>query len=86
MLKQSFHPSWQATIDGKSAETFIVFPFYIGVKLETPGTHEIVFSYEPSLFKKILLIIGVVSLGILFWLARPNKLRTFSPDQVGVRT
>ncbi len=84
ILKQSFHPSWRASVDGTPIKPFAVFPFYTAVDVHTPGKHEIVFSYEPSLMKKILLIIGIVSLtfsvGILIWLARPDNLRRFNPD------
>ena len=52
ILHQTYHPSWKATIDGKPVTTFAVFPFYTAVKLENPGPHEVVFSYEPSLLKK----------------------------------
>ncbi len=70
VLKQSFHPSWKATVDGKSAETFAVFPFYTAVRLDTPGTHEVVFSYEPSVLKKLLIIVALLCLVSLFWLGR----------------
>ena len=59
ILHQTYHPSWKATIDGKSAETLIVFPFYTAVKLESAGTQEIVFSYEPSMLKKLLLFVSL---------------------------
>ena len=62
ILKQSFHPEWRATVDGKPATTFAVFPFYIAVKLDSPGTHEVVFSYQPSSFKILFLIISLIAL------------------------
>ena len=83
ILKQSFHPSWRATVDGKPTDTFAVFPFYTAVKLESAGKHEVIFSYQPSPIKKLLLIISLLTLGGLFWLAclrrqaRPNSLPTF---------
>src|SRR3989344_7204261 len=55
VLKQTYHPNWRATIDGKPAQSFTVFPFFIATPV-TPGTHEVVFSYEPSGLKIILLI------------------------------
>ena len=61
ILKQTSHPSWRATIDGKPAETLTVFPFYTAVKLETPGTHEVVFSYRSSWTKIGLLILSTVA-------------------------
>ena len=59
VLKQSFHPNWRATIDGKSAPTITVFPFYLAT-LVPAGTHEIVFSYEPSRLKVFLLSIEAI--------------------------
>ncbi|MEW6586975.1 MAG: YfhO family protein, partial [Nitrospirota bacterium] len=68
VLRQTFHPSWRATIDGKPVKTFTVFPFFTAVKLESAGTHEVVFSYQPSTLKLILLafsVVSLVALGIL---------------------
>ena len=53
ILRQTYHPSWVATVDGKRAETILVFPFYTAIKV-SPGTHDIVFSYEPSLLKNFV--------------------------------
>lgn len=61
ILRQSFHPSWQATIDGKPAKTITVFPFYIGVSVPE-GRHEIVFSYQPSGLKKFLFALSLSAL------------------------
>lgn len=55
ILKQSFHPNWRATIDGKPAQTMTVFPFFVAA-LVPQGTHEVIFSYEPSRLKITLLI------------------------------
>lgn len=56
ILRQTFHPSWRATVDGKPTQTMTVFPFYTAVKIETSGTHEVVFSYKPSGIKIFLLV------------------------------
>lgn len=61
ILKQTYHPSWRATIDGKPAQTMTVFPFYTAISV-SEGTHEIVFSYQPSLLKIVLLILSLISL------------------------
>ncbi len=53
-LKQTFHPNWRVWINGKGTEPFISFPFYIAVKLTTPGDHEIVFKYQPGALKMML--------------------------------
>ncbi len=71
VLKQSFHPNWRATIDGKPASTFTVFPFYLATLVPT-GTHEVVFSYEPSRLKITLLILEIIVLVSLL----TNAIRT----------
>lgn len=75
VLRHTFHPSWKATVDGEPAETFAVFPFYTAVRLDSPGVHDIEFSYQPSDLKILLLLVSIASLGILIWLARPNSLQ-----------
>ena len=70
ILRQSFHPSWRATIDGKRAPTFAVFPFYTAVKLEIAGTHEVVFSYQPSRIKVLLFVLSLITLIILCFFQR----------------
>ena len=75
ILKQTFHPSWKATIDGKAVNPFTVFPFFTAVKLESAGTHEVVFSYKPSGIKIALLIVSVISLGALFTLTTTGQNR-----------
>jgi hypothetical protein len=65
ILKQSYHPSWIATVDGRQVKPITVFPFYIGIPLETSGVHEIVVSYKPSSFKVIMLTASVAAALIL---------------------
>lgn len=68
ILKQSFHPNWRATIDGKPVSTLTVFPFYLAALVPSgpPGgeasTHEVVFSYEPSRLKIALLVLELTAL------------------------
>lgn len=61
ILKQSFHPSWRATINGKPAQTMTVFPFYVAISV-SEGRHEVVFSYQPSGVKIFLLLISLITL------------------------
>ncbi len=72
VLKQSFHPNWRATIDGKPATTFTVFPFYLAVQIPS-GTHEVVFSYEPSRLKVVLLVVTLTTILVLFILRTKNR-------------
>lgn len=70
ILKQSYHPNWKVTVDGKPVTPIIVFPFFIGIPV-TKGTHTIICSYTPSSFKVFLLWTDLVILiGILVWLMR----------------
>ncbi len=55
ILKQTYHPNWRATIDGKGVQPLTVFPFYLAVPV-SEGTHDIVFSYKPSVLKITLLM------------------------------
>lgn len=61
VLKQSYHPSWRVTVDGKRVDPIIVFPFFIGIPV-TEGTHTIIASYQPSGLKVFLLIFSFISL------------------------
>ncbi|MBU1326679.1 hypothetical protein KKB64_02670 [Patescibacteria group bacterium] len=65
VLKQTYHPSWTAKIDSKKAEVINVFPFYNAVILNTPGIHEVTFSYTPSPLKVILLIFSFITIVVL---------------------
>jgi hypothetical protein len=46
VLKQTYHPNWHATVNGKPITPIIVFPFYVAVRIEQPGTYNIIFSYR----------------------------------------
>ena len=61
ILKQTYHPNWRATIDGEPATIINVFPFYSAVVLETTGNHEVIFRYQPSTMKQLLLLIVAIA-------------------------
>lgn len=65
VLKHTYHPGWKAYIDGKPAKTMIVFPFYTAISVPE-GTHSITFTYEPSLLKKMLMMValGTIVIGL----------------------
>lgn len=67
ILKQSYHPDWRITVDGKSVTPIITFPFYIGIPV-SEGNHTIVAKYEPSGLKVVLLVLTGISLiaGFIF--------------------
>ncbi|HEY6419472.1 MAG TPA: hypothetical protein VIX59_10740 [Candidatus Binataceae bacterium] len=61
VLKVTFHPKWQVTIDGLRVRTFMVSPSYIGL-LVPAGQHHIVAEYRSGGFKKALLLLSVCAL------------------------
>lgn len=79
ILKQSFHPNWKATVDGKPVKTKIVFPYYVGITVDEAGTHNITVTYTPSRLKIALLLLVLVTgscLGLLTIRQRKNSLLT----------
>jgi uncharacterized membrane protein YfhO len=45
LLKASYDPGWQVTVDGIPATTEMIAPAYVGVEVAV-GTHHVVFSYR----------------------------------------
>lgn len=58
VFKMTYHPGWEATIDGKRAEKIMVFPSYMAVRV-TPGAHDIYFRYNSSRIKLPLILFGL---------------------------
>ena len=79
MLKQTFHPGWHVTIDGRNAETVMLMPSYVGVEL-TPGLHHVRFEYRPPRSRFPLLLLGLLALPTVAaaeWVrSRRNRLAT----------
>jgi len=50
VLKDSYFPGWEATLDGRPAEVVRVNGMVRGVIVPTRGQHEIVFRYRPASF------------------------------------
>jgi len=46
LLKATYHPRWQVTVDGKPAKPELVAPTFVGVKVPA-GEHTIEFRYRP---------------------------------------
>ncbi len=61
LLKATFHPNWRATVNGETAETLMLMPGFLGVQLE-PGQHEVLVEYRPGAQRKVLLVLGLLSL------------------------
>jgi hypothetical protein len=59
VLKQTFHPNWQITVNGKKQKAFPIFPFFIGIKIDRPGYYQVIATYKPSALKMLLLILSI---------------------------
>jgi hypothetical protein len=71
MLKANYHPGWVVTLDGKNIPKLMLAPGYVGIQV-TPGTHLVLFSYEPPLYRFPLLIFGILILILLGWYQLKN--------------
>ena len=76
VLKTSFDPRWQVTIDGEPAEPQMIAPSFVG-RAVPAGRHEVVFSYEPFPRYDALLLIGALTFIALLlgpgWLRRRRE-------------
>jgi 4-amino-4-deoxy-L-arabinose transferase-like glycosyltransferase len=61
MLKETYHPGWQVTLDDQPAATAMLAPSFVGIPVE-PGRHQAVFHYEPGPLRGVLRIVGLVAL------------------------
>jgi hypothetical protein len=61
MLKATYHPNWRSTVDGEPADTVMLMPSYMGVKV-VPGTHLVRFEYRPRTWRPILCLAGLLLL------------------------
>ena len=74
LLKVTYDPGWQVTVDGNPVETFMLSPAYIGVTVPA-GTHNVSARYMPVSTKTPLLIGGALLLIAAVPLTR--RLRSF---------
>lgn len=70
ILKVTYHPNWQVSVDGRQQRTFMVSPSYIGVQLP-PGQHQVRAEYRSSRLKNGLLALGCCTLLAGVILRRP---------------
>jgi hypothetical protein len=61
MLKASFDPRWQITVDGIRVEPAMIAPSFVG-RTVPAGEHEVRFVYEPFPRYDLLLLVGAISL------------------------
>ena len=64
LLKITYFPGQQATVDGKPAPIFRVYPDFCAIPV-TPGEHQIEVRYHPGPIKAILLIAGIILVGFI---------------------
>lgn len=74
MFKMSYHPDWEARVDGKKVEKYAVFPFYLAAPV-SPGTHRVEFTYKPNALKTVLLYGELLSLFVILVLMVRKKLK-----------
>jgi hypothetical protein len=78
MLKATYHPRWKVTVDGKPAETELIAPSFVGVRVPA-GQHTVEFTYEPYPSYWLLFLVGVLTLVALAvvprWWARRKRAR-----------
>ena len=61
MLKQSYSPRWQATVDGRPVKTQMLAPSFVGVPVPA-GSHLVVFEYHSRSSYPLLFALGVLVL------------------------
>jgi len=64
LLKASYHPNWQATVDGVETDTLMLMPGFIGVEL-TPGEHSVRLEYRARGLRTVLLVVGLLILALI---------------------
>jgi hypothetical protein len=64
LLKATYHLNWQATVDGLAADTMMVMPSFVGVKVAS-GIHDVRLTYQPRPLRRILLIVGLLALPLI---------------------
>lgn len=57
LFKETFHPGWQATLDGQPAPTVMLMPSFVGVAVEA-GVHRAELRYEAGALRAWLRVIG----------------------------
>ncbi len=62
LFKMSYHPSWQAYVDGRESRVYALSPSFMGVKV-SEGSHVAEFIYKPDLrLRHWLVFAGILAL------------------------
>jgi hypothetical protein len=64
LLKITYFPGQRATVDGKPAPIFRVYPDFCAIPVG-PGEHRIEVRYRPGPLKPILLVAGIILVGLI---------------------
>jgi len=67
IIKTTWHPNWEVTVDGAIVQDFMVSPSYIGVPFPA-GRHAITAVYRPTPAKQPLAILGLIAIAVLLLL------------------
>ncbi|MFA6513120.1 MAG: hypothetical protein WCT34_02890 [Patescibacteria group bacterium] len=71
ILKQTFHPNWNVTINGKTVKAFPIFPFFIGIQVNQPGDYQITATYKSSGLKTFFIAASIIIFIFVFkWLRK----------------
>lgn len=72
LLKATYHPRWEVTVDGKKVKPEMIAPALVGVHVG-PGEHQVLFKYRSFQWFLPLWLIGALTLVVLArgpkWLA-----------------
>jgi hypothetical protein len=60
IIKTTWHPNWEVTVDGQVVEDFMVSPSFIGVPFPA-GRHAVIATYKPTPSKLPLAILGLIA-------------------------
>jgi uncharacterized membrane protein YfhO len=74
ILKASFDPRWQVTVDGKRFAPQMYSPSFVGRELP-PGMHEVTFTYVPFPRYDVLFAIALITLLAPVIVARARRRR-----------
>jgi hypothetical protein len=87
VLKATYDPGWQVTVDGRVATPYMVVPGFVAVTV-SPGRHTVVFQYIAYSHYPLLLGIGIATLVMLAsgpWLWRRWGSRLIARRAVSLR-
>ena len=69
LLKTTYEPGWQVSVDGVSAQPIMVAPSFVGVTVP-PGPHSVVFRFATYPYYAPLLALGLITFLVLVFVPR----------------